>query len=373
MSLSRASTPSLIALACVGVALYAIAERSLVEVPGEGFESKREAVHLMERGEAAILGAKRQRGILIDRENDPEETGLIGPRFSLTTTDRGTQTAKLLATHPNFAAAVTQMLMDAGVGRGDVIAVGMSGSLPGLNLAVFSACKVLDIDPIVITSLGSSMFGATDPGLTWLDMESVLNSTGILSIRSVAASLGGGGDVGRGLSPAGRQLLRNAIERNGVRLLHAPNLLEAVRERVALYESEAASRGGRIRAFVNVGGGVASLGGAQNARLIPAGLTTRLAVRNYPNRGVINVLGERGIPVIHLLNVARVARKYDIADPSGDTDEPGEGPLFVSYRYNKWIVGGAALALLIANFFVLRLDLQQQILGRPHPERNHFT
>lgn len=371
MSLSRASTPSLVGLACLGLALYAVSEKSLAPVPEVSAKRKIDAVRLMVKAEGAILAAKRQRNIPVDRENDPEKYGIIGPQFSLITTDRGSQTAKSLAAHPNFAAAVTQMFLEARVGPGDLVAVGMTGSLPGLNLAVLAACKALGAEPAIVTSVGSSMFGATDPELTWLDMESVMISKNILPFRSLGASLGGGGDVGRGLSPAGRQLLLDATQRNGVRLLQSEKLLESVRQRVALYDSEAALRGKEIKLYVNVGGGVASLGGAQNARLIPAGLTRKLAARNYPNRGVINVLAERGIPVLHLLDVERLARLNGITDDAGETTRPGEGPLFLKYRYNLWIVVGATLLLLAANFLVLRLDIRQKLLGRPHPERTN--
>jgi len=118
-----------------------------------------------------------------------------------------------------------------------------------------------------------------------------------------------------------------------------------------------------------VGGGLASLGGSQNARLIPPGLSRRLALRNYPNRGVINVLGERGIPVLHLLEVERLAREYDITDRGANPERTGEGTLFVRYRYNRWVVAAAALLVMLANLLVLRHDLRQQVLGQPHPER----
>lgn len=370
MSQTRASTPALIGLACLSLLLYTASERSLTPVHADAYSKKLHAVATMERAERVIADLKRQRGIVIDERNDPDGYGVIGPQFTLTTTDRGSQSAKVLAAHPNFAAATTQMMLEAGVRQGDVVAVGMTGSLPGLNLAVLSACEAIGAEPILITSVGSSMFGATDPDLTWLDMEGILAERRLWPFRSVAASLGGGGDVGRGLSPAGRQLLLDAITRNHARLLESPSLIEAVRQRVAIYDSIAAARGKTIRLYVNVGGGLASLGGAQNARLVPAGLTFRLAARNYPNRGVLNVLAERRIPVLHLLEVEKLAARLGIRDLStGDTVRPGRGLLFIKYKYNLWIVCASALGILLANLFVLRLDLRHQLLGRPHPER----
>jgi hypothetical protein len=179
--------------------------------------------------------------------------------------------------------------------------------------------------------------------------------------------------VGRGLSPAGRQLLMDAIQRHHVVLLDQATAFDAVKARVALYDSMAVARGRPIKVYVNVGGGVASLGGAQNGNLIPAGYTRRLARRTYPNRGVINVLADRGLPVIHLLQVEKLARLYDITDNSGSPARPGQGLLFIKYRYNLWIVGAAAALVLGLNLLVLRLDLRHKLLGQPHPERNVVT
>jgi len=373
MSLARASTPVLVGLAGLSVVLYALAEKSIAPVHAMAYRKKLEAVRLVQQAERVIARSKMARGITVDRKNDPEGFGVIGPQFSLVTTDRGAQSAKMLAAHPNFAAAVIQMMLKAGVGPGDLVAVGMTGSLPGLNLATLAACRAIGAEPITITSVGSSMFGATDPNLTWLDMETVLERAGVWPYRSFAASLGGGGDVGRGLSPTGRQLLADAIERNGVRALEAPSLLEAVHQRMALYDSVARSRGKVVKLYVNVGGGLASLGGSQNGRLIPSGLSRRLAGRTYPNRGVINFYAERGVPVVHLLHVRSLANEFDIIDAGANAVPVGRGPLFIHYRYNLWIVGGAEVLVLAANLFVLRRDLRQRLLGRPHPERTLQT
>jgi len=73
--------------------------------------------------------------------------------------------------------------------------------------------------------------------------------------------------------------------------------------------------------------------------------------------------------VIHLLQVERLAREFDITDRGPNPEKPGQGLLFIKQRYNLWIVAGAALLVLLANLFVLRVDLRQQLLGQPHPER----
>lgn len=369
MSLARASTPALVGLACLALAVYAVAENTVTPVHADAYRMKQAAMRLMTRAERAIAEAKRDRGVTIDPRNDPEASGLIGPQFTLTTTDRGSQSAKALAAHPNFAAAIAQLLLQAGVQPGDVIAVGMTGSLPGLNLAVCAACRAVGADPILITSVGASMFGATDPEMTWLDMESVCVAKGLWSFRSSAASVGGGGDIGRGLSPAGHQLIVDAIERNHVTRLESDHVPEAVRMRVALYDSLAAAHKRPIKLYVNVGGGVVSLGGAQNGRLIPPGYTRHLAARSYPNHGVVNVMAERGIAVVHLLQVEKLAREFGITEDSGETVKPGKGMVFIKYKYNLWLVVAAALVVFAANLLVLRMDIRHKLLGQPHPER----
>ncbi len=369
MSLSRASTPALIGLAALAVATYVAADRSMRPVRVPGAEQKLEAVRLMERAESVIGAVERERGIVVDPRNDPTLSGLVGPEFTLITTDRGSQAAKSLATNPNFAAAATELMLEAGVRGGDLVAIGMTGSFPGLDLAVLCACRAIGAEPLVITSAGASMFGATDPDLTWLDMESVLARRGLWPYRSLAASVGGGDDIGRGLSPAGVRLLEQAIARNGVPQLRAATVFDAIRERTALYDSVARARGRPLRLYVNVGGGAASLGGAYNERLIPLGLSRRLPVRNYPKLGVINVLGERGVPVIQLLQVSKLARRFGVVDAGGRPRPPDSGRLFAERRYNLWVVVPGAALLILANLLVLRFDLRQQLLGRPHPEK----
>ncbi len=365
MSYSLVSRGTLVGLALFSLATFALAERSQQPAHEESYQLKMRAVETMVRAEKAILKAKQLRGLPLDPTNDTGMSGLIGPEFTLTTTDRGAHTAKVLATNPNFAAAVVDMLRRSKLKPGEVVVVGVTGSLPGLNVAVYSACHVMGLKPLVITSVGASMFGATDPEMTWLDMEKILSDEGIIPIRSVAASVGGGADNGRGLSPSGRQLLHDAISRNGAILVEEPTLQENIRRRVAIYDSLAGPGG--IRGYINVGGGLASLGGARNGHLIPPGFSHRLPMKNFPNRGVINILGERNIPVIHMLQVERLAKTYGISTDPEAPSKPGKGPLFSKMKYNVPVVAGLSLILLLGQTITLRSDLKSMLLGSIAP------
>ena len=81
--------------------------------------------------------------------------------------------------NPNVTALIVDLLMKAGVNSGDTIAVSFTGSFPGANIALLSACKATGIYPVIISSLGASRYGATDINFTWIDMEKTLENNSI--------------------------------------------------------------------------------------------------------------------------------------------------------------------------------------------------
>ena len=164
---------------------------------------------------------------------------MIGQEYTLVTTDRGYIEAKLSTTNPNFAAVIVQLLKDAAISDGEYVAVAMTGSFPALNISVLAALEPLNLNPIVITSVGSSNYGANDPYFTWLDMEDILYKSKIFQSKSVAASMGGGLDVGRGLSPEGRDLIVKAIERNKVEFINEKLLENSIAGRLEIYDEAA--------------------------------------------------------------------------------------------------------------------------------------
>ena len=181
----------LIILAVFNLLVYYWAAGSTVIQKSRGYEIKIKASKLMNQ---AMLTLKESRigesGIVFeDNPNDPNETMLVGSEYTLITTDRGDLESKLTTLNPNFAAMVVDMFLAAGLKQGDTVAVACTGSMPGANLAVFSACEVMDIVPVIITSVGASTWGATDPYFTWLDMESILVEKKLFSFRSIAASI----------------------------------------------------------------------------------------------------------------------------------------------------------------------------------------
>ncbi len=153
----------------------------------------------MERSLASVKALREEKGIPIDRAADPNATGIIGDEFSPLTTSVGDVEAKRTAANPAFAAVMVGYFRRAGLRAGDVVAVGASGSFPAFALATLSAARVLDLRPVVVGSVGASMYGANLPGFTLVDMLGRLRSDGLLPYRLAAVSPGGDDDGGRGV------------------------------------------------------------------------------------------------------------------------------------------------------------------------------
>jgi poly-gamma-glutamate system protein len=256
---------------------------------------------------------------------------------------------------------IIQLLKEAGVEENDNVAVAVSGSFPGLNISVMAAIETLKLHPIIITSVGASNYGANDPYFTWLDMEAVLYKSNVFHHKSVAASIGGGSDLGRGLSPEGRDLIENAIKRNGVEFINEKHLENSISRRLEIYEEQ--SNGKPIKAYINVGGGIASLGNTINGRLIPPGLTELLPMQNFPVRGVIIQMGQQRIPIIHLLNINKIAVKFGLPNSPVPLPEPGEGEIFIQEKYSMVVTSIATIFMVIMIVLVYFSERRHNRLG----------
>lgn len=360
-NLSAGSKTVLSVLSLLALMAFLAVEYGKEDVKLKYFDQKIEAAKLAKEAADYLKEFRMRRGVFIDVVNDPNETALIGQDITPITTDRGYIEAKLTATNPNFAAIVVDMLKEAGVEKNDVVAVAFTGSFPGLNIAVHSAIQTLNLKPIIITSVGASNWGANDPDFTWLDIERVLFNAGIFKNKSVAASIGGGLDRGRGLSPEGRQLIIEAIERNKVEFINEEHLESSIQRRLEVYDKHRKKE--RIKAFINVGGGISSIGSIENVNYIPSGLSKTLPMRNYPIKGLLIQMAERNIPIIHLLNVNQLAQDYGLPINPTPLPRPGEGEIFIQRRYSVPLTAGVTLFLSIAITFIFLMERKRHRLG----------
>ena len=271
-------------------------------------ERQVEAASLMARSLDAIKRLRLSRGLPIDRTLDPNETGIVGEDFTALTTSVGEVEAKRTAANPGFAALMVRLFHEAGLSRGDVVAVGGSGSFPALLLATLCASRALELEPVVVYSIGASMYGANIPGLTFVDMLRALRAEGILPYRLAAVSPGGRGDGGSGVlfDEEGGALIAET-GRTGLPVVGGASLAERIQRRLRIFETTAAGR--PIRCFVNIGGASASFGAGAESLKLPNGLVREApALPQSPTRGLVFEFLSRRIPVIHLLHVKGLAR-----------------------------------------------------------------
>jgi poly-gamma-glutamate system protein len=348
------SMKALIILAFCAVAAMVCLEAARWLQPESRQGEKKEAAELMQHAMQAIRAEKLRMGIPVDRLVDPNGTGLIGAAYNDITTTHGSLVSKRTSTHPAFAAAVVEMLDQAGVQPGDGVAISFSGSFPALNIAVLSALKALNLRPVIISSAGASMYGANQPGMTWLDMERVLFEKGIFPYRSLAASLGGIVETEGGLDGTGVTEGLKAIRRNKIPYLEeggSPVLRADIERRLALFDRALGGR--RPAAFINVGGSLTSLGSGRSVQRLPTGLAEKWPVSRDPERGLLLRMAERDVPVIHFLNIRSLAVRYGI--PVDPIPSPATH-LSEAVKRGKYSapLAAAGLALLIGFLTILK-------------------
>jgi poly-gamma-glutamate system protein len=353
--------------------IAAIAVAAIATV--EAFPERTSEVYLQQMLEASkladdaikVLRIERQRRrIPIDPIADPAGSGLIGLAMSEVTSNSGNLLAKQTTANPNWAAVAVQLLREAGIREGDSVAVALSASFPGLNIALYAAMATLRVEPIVISSVSASQWGANHPKFLWPDMERVLYEQGIFPFRSIAASLGGAEDRAAGLSEEGLALLRRSVKRNRLPMIEPENYAESVVERMALYRDNA---GGKpLRAYLNVGGGTSSVGTRRSKFAYQPGINRHTPPKAALIDSVMARFLDEGVPVIHFLQVNRMARRFGLPVSPQTPTPVGTGQVFLQRRYNPWLTAGA-LAIVIASLFLFirsgrgRMALQSRGAG----------
>ena len=349
----KISILSLLLVASITILLMVVELSSKTKVEAKHHKEKLQASENSQRAFGVIKNVSTEMGIPIDRINDPNETGLIGIQYSPITTERGDLDEKLTSTNPNFAAMIVELIKEARVRRNDLVALSLSGSYPALNINVLSALKVLELRPVIITSVSSSMWGANYPELTYLDIERVLANEGIFEWRTTAASLGGEDDIGRGLSPAGRAIIEEVALRNNVPLLVATNLDEIIELKMQEYTSQ-----GEVKCFINVGEKTTALAGSEAG----IGVIKPRSIRE--GNGLIAQFSMAGIPVVNLMDLNGLAEQYGFEAAPIPLPKPGEGRLYYEYKYSVTFAIIATVILVIILFVVLRFDIDYYIKRR---------
>ncbi len=335
-------------------------EAFLTQAKQPWYAEKLAAARLTRDAFEALRIERTRRQPAIDPETDPTRSGMMGLLMSAVTSNSGSLPAKQTSVNPNFAAVIVQMLKRAGVNEGDVVAVGVSGSFPALNVATYAALKTVGAKPVIVSSVAASQWGANVPGFSWLDMERVLRQRNLFPYKSLAASMGGIEDRGLGMSKEGRKELVDAIVRNDVAHIKPANYNASVEERMRLFVEGAA--GTPVKAYVNIGGGTTSVGTKVGKRLFKPGLNRTLPEGASGLDSVMARFVEDGVPVIHLVNVDQLALRYGLPLQPKTMPNVGEGKIFVREVYNLWLAGGVLVTILAFLYLFIRSDLGYRIV-----------
>jgi poly-gamma-glutamate system protein len=272
------------------------------------------AFETMRRAEAFLREERVRQRILPDGEAASDSSGLLGGEMTPLVTTLGSLEAKRLSTNPEWARVLTLKLEEAGISRGDFVAAGFSGSFPGLNLALASACQALGAHLAAVSSVTASTWGANQPGFTWPEMEAMLVEAGRLKRASVAVAAGGDADVASDLDEEGRVLAARirdaAAARLGVPALRPASFREAVETRLAAYRRSANGR--RTALYVNVGGADASIGRSAAFLHLRSGFLPPVPFGRPDEQGVTAHLAHDGVRILVVLNVRELALRWGI-------------------------------------------------------------
>ncbi len=327
----------------------------------ENFQKKVKHAYYQEKVAAARLALEAmellkeerlKRGLEIDPEVDPLKTGLIGSAMTLVTSDAGDLEDKQASINPNFAAIVLEMLKKTKVKEGDPVAVSFTGSFPALNLSVCAAIETLKLKPVVISSLASSQWGANELDFLWVDMERLFFERHIFSFRSAAASMGGKSDRGKEMTQTGRDLLKEAMQRNGLIPIQWHTIHENVDHRMKIYYQS-----GTPKVFINVGGGVIAVGKRAYKKALKPGLLLSEPKTDQKANSVMYRFLEEHVPVIHLEDPKRIAKRYGLSSHPTKMPAIGEGDIYFSKEYSSFLAGVILLAIILMLYMFARSAL----------------
>ncbi|WP_395167166.1 poly-gamma-glutamate system protein [Francisella salimarina] len=359
------------------ISLY-IVEKNLV-VETKGYTQKLQAAELTEKAFNLTQRYFMSKGYLCRTMGDVSCTGLIGLSMTEITTDSGDLYAKRSSVNPNMAAIFVSWLSQLNLKEGDTVALQETGSYPALDIAMLSAIKTLKLKPLIIFSAGASQFGANRPGFTWPDIYKNLVEKGIFDYDVIGITLGGSHDNGYGMTPGAILKLNDAIKRNDFKVINIPykdSTNTSVAKRLEMYKEAAGEDS--IKAYVNVGGNMASIGLKQpkvkvedsdkkskkdkkattkssdeqilKLHSFPTGVTTKLPPEySTVNSVAVNFLKD-DIPVVNVRDInSSIIKTYGMTYNPTTVVPPGQGAVFSQKKYNTTL----AAALLIIDIALI--------------------
>ncbi|ASG67636.1 poly-gamma-glutamate system protein [Francisella halioticida] len=358
------------------ISLYIVEGNLVVET--KGYTQKLQAAKVTDKAFELTERFFMSKGYLCERMGVISCTGLIGLSMTEITTDSGDLYAKRSSVNPNMSALFVDWLSQLNLKEGDTVAIQETGSYPALDIAMLVAIKTLKLKPLIIFSAGASQFGANRPNFTWPDIYHNLVEEKLLDFNVLGITLGGSHDNGYGMTPRAILKLSNAIKRNNYKVINIPYkdaTNTSIKRRMEIYKKAAGDN--KIKAYINVGGNMASIGLKQletkkvdkkntdsktakdkktekvdnssnssiKLRSFPAGVTKHLPSEyKTVNSVAVNFLKEN-IPIINVRDInTSIIKDYDLAYNPTTVVPPGQGAVFSQKKYNTTL---AAVLLII--------------------------
>ena len=335
----------LVFLALINIIVYYFVSSSVVTFRASDYELKIASAEKMDNALNVLKKYGRKYPFL---SRDPFDTRLVflNTETSPLLTDIGKYEAKSTVLKPNFSALIIDQFSKSGLNKGDTVAVSMTGSMPGANIAVLMACEAMELEYILISSLGASSWGATDMNLSWPKMEKILYDNNLISKVSDKFTYGGGADyLKRGTRYRkiyGGESKRVSIDSLMISLypnktmddlfiLHGLSndevlndstgtiLKTSINQRISFYEKSCSDGSlSCFDAYVNVGGGVASFGYKGKNKLkdnfgyVKANDVLDVLPSFEKRNSVMAKFAESNIPLINITEIEKLIKGTDI-------------------------------------------------------------
>ena len=344
------------AIAILFVGIFLVEQTKSVQ-KNSYFSEQIHAAQIMKNCLETIGEGRVEKGIPLDVELDPNMTGIIGKEYSQLTTTLGNLEAKRTGTNPAFAALLVKYFKDANLKKGDIVAIGASGSFPTLIVATLSAVNVLELEPLLIYSIGSSEYGANIPEFTFVEMLKILNRKNVLPYSLLAVSMGGDLDQAKGMFYSDSyEIIEKIAKESDTFFINTENIEENIKQRMQLYKKSAGEK--PIKIFVNIGGATPNYGNTPASITYPNGLVLNgPEVPEHPERGLMFEYQSLGIPIIHLLNIRDLAVKNGLPIDPIPLPKIGEGGVYYHIAYHRFLI----ILIIGSEFLYLLWALKRKI------------
>ena len=277
-------------------------------------------------------------------------TGMIGAEYTAITTTIGNLDSKKTSLNPNFAAVYIKIFEQLSLKKGDEIVINSSGSFPMLGISCVIAAEEYGLKPFVMTSIGASSYGATNPAFTIFDMLEYLYEKEIIKTRINIVSLGGNNDIGDTFGKYNDFKDQNAIieriNKSGVTFLYEKHFDTNIEKRLQIINENTKN----VKLFANIGGNSVGIGVRENAYYKENGI---LYANKYKKtsfitsgEGLIEKFLSNGVDVIQMLNLKQIAAEYGLEYGFNKLPDVGTGDAYYEKTYNLTYSIIAILAVL---------------------------